>query len=244
MRLNRFLASAGLGSRRSVEKLITDGQVRLNGKTCTDLATLVGPEDRVEAEGRIIESQTKLTVMLNKPPGTLVTASDEKGRATVFDLLPAGWPRLTYVGRLDKESEGLLLLTNDGDLVHQLTHPSFKVEKEYEVVTKQVLNSEHLPKLIKGVFIMPDETTKRMVRARAVAYERLGPNKLLLTLEQGLKRQIRLMLARLGYEVKTLKRIRTGSLKLGRTPRGEYKILSPKELALVVKNPTRQVGPK
>ena len=116
MRLNRFLASAGLGSRRGVEELITAGQVRINGHLVTDLATKVGPEDTVKVGARIVRQQQSLTAVLAKPRGYVCTADDECQRRTIFELLPSGWPRVHHVGRLDMDSEGLLIVTNDGDL--------------------------------------------------------------------------------------------------------------------------------
>src|SRR5262245_21564178 len=115
MRLNRFLASAGLGSRRGVEQLILDGRVRINGRVVTDLATQVAPGDAVKVGSKLIRSERPLYAVLNKPAGYICSAADERGRRTIFDLLPGSWPRVHYVGRLDHESEGLLLITNDGD---------------------------------------------------------------------------------------------------------------------------------
>src|SRR5438132_1404450 len=114
MRLNRFLASAGLGSRRGSEQLIIEGRVAVNGKICTNLATQISPADFVKVDGRPVRGAKPLYVLLNKPAGFICTAKDTHERRTVFDLLPKNWPRLFHVGRLDKESEGLLILTNDG----------------------------------------------------------------------------------------------------------------------------------
>ncbi|MES2572520.1 MAG: S4 domain-containing protein, partial [Verrucomicrobiota bacterium] len=112
MRLNRFLASAGLGSRRSVEEIIQSGRVKINGRLVTDLATQVGPEDSVKVGNKVVQVELPLTAVLYKPRGYLCTAADEQERRTIFDLLPEGWPRVFHVGRLDKESEGLLIVTN------------------------------------------------------------------------------------------------------------------------------------
>ena len=139
MRLNRFLAAAGLGSRRGVETLIRDGQVRINGRVIEDLSTQVAPDDVVKVGTRVVGKEPPLYAVLNKPPGYVVTASDERDRRTVFDLVPAEWPRSFHVGRLDKESEGLVILTNDGDLGLAVTHPRYKVEKEYEVAHRPLL---------------------------------------------------------------------------------------------------------
>ena len=223
MRLNRFLASAGLGSRRGVEELITSGQVRINGKVVTDLATQVGPDDAVKVGSRLLRTEQKITVLLNKPPGYVCSASDERDRKTIFDLLPANWPRVYHVGRLDKDSEGLLLVTNDGDLSLALTHPRYKIEKEYEVLLDKPFNPQDREKLLKGFHIIGG-------RAKAERVEILNPTHLRLTLTQGIKRQIRLMLYELGYEVERLARIRLGPLKIGEMRPGEWRLLTGKEI--------------
>ena len=235
MRLNRFLASAGLGSRRSVEELITSGQVRINGRVVTDLATQVGPDDAVKVGSRLLRSQQSLTAILNKPRGFVCTASDDLDRKTIFDLLPANWPRVYHVGRLDKESEGLLIVTNDGDLSLALTHPSFKIEKEYEVLLDKSFDLKDREKLLRGFHIMGG-------RAKAERVEVLAPTHLRMVLAQGIKRQIRLMLYELGYEVERLARIRIGPLKIGEMRPGEWRMLTPKEVAALKSgtSPTRK----
>ena len=224
MRLNRFLASAGLGSRRSVEELITTGQVRINGRVVTNLATQVGPEDAIKVGSRLLRAEQKITVLLNKPRGYICTASDERDRKTIFDLLPPNWPRVYHVGRLDKESEGLLFVTNDGDLSLALTHPRYKIEKEYEVLIDKPFSPTDREKLLRGFHIMGG-------RAKAERVEILAPTHLRLTLTQGIKRQIRLMLYELGYEVERLARIRLGALKIGEMRPGEWRLLTAKEIA-------------
>ncbi|MEP6668512.1 MAG: pseudouridine synthase [Chthoniobacter sp.] len=224
MRLNRFLASAGLGSRRGVEELITSGQVRINGKVITDLATQVEPNDAVKVGSRLLRTEQKITVLLNKPAGFLCTASDERDRKTIFQLLPPNWPRVYHVGRLDKDSEGLLLVTNDGELSLALTHPRYKIEKEYEVLIDKPFDPKHKEKLLKGFHIIGG-------RAKTEWVEILAPNHLRLVLTQGIKRQIRLMLYDLGYEVERLARIRLGPLKIGEMRPGEWRLLTSKEIA-------------
>jgi 23S rRNA pseudouridine2605 synthase len=223
MRLNRFLASAGLGSRRGVEELITSGQVRINGRVVTDLATQVGPDDAVKVGSRLLRTEQKTTVLLNKPRGYVCTASDELDRKTIFELLPPNWPRLHHVGRLDKETEGLLLVTNDGDLSLALTHPRYKIEKEYEVLLDKSFDPKDREKLLKGFHIMGG-------RAKCERVDVLAPLHLKLTLTQGIKRQIRLMLYELGYEVERLARIRLGPLKIGEMRPGEWRLLTSKEI--------------
>ncbi len=227
MRLNRFLAAAGLGSRRGCEELIRSGKVTVNGEVCLDLATTVGPTDHVKVGNKLIHQEKPLYVMLNKPPGYVCTASDELGRRTIFELLPEKWPRLFNIGRLDKESEGLILLTNDGDLALRLTHPRYKIDKEYEVILDKPFDPAHREKLLKGVYIEGG-------RAKAESVHSIGKNHLKIVLRQGLKRQIRLMLYDLGYEVKMLARTRIGQLRLD-VHRGKWRILDEREVKNLVK---------
>ena len=224
MRLNRYLASAGLGSRRSVETLIREGQVKLNGQIVDDLATIVGPEDVVKVRNAVVSPQETVHAVLYKPRGFLCTASDEKQRRTIFDLLPSDWPRVYHVGRLDMESEGLLIVTNDGDLAMALTHPSFKLEKEYEVTLDKPFDPKHAEKLLRGFHIEGG-------RAKMETVEIMSALKLRVILTQGIKRQIRLMLYDCGYEVEALKRVRIGTLRPEKLRAGMWRMLSPKDVA-------------
>ena len=235
MRLNRYLASAGLGSRRACEGIITAGRVSINGHVVKVLATTVTPTDLVRVDNRPVEVEQPAYVMLNKPAGFLSSRTDPEQRDTVFDLLPADFPRVFHVGRLDRDSEGLLLLTNDGDFSLKLTHPRYKVEKEYEVILDRPFDMALAEKLLAGVFIAVDPpqpgAPPERVRARAEAVHRLAPNKMKVILRQGLKRQIRLMFLAVGYEVKRLQRVRMGSLKLGKLRPGEWRYLEEREVA-------------
>ncbi|MDD5350144.1 MAG: pseudouridine synthase [Chthoniobacteraceae bacterium] len=223
MRLNRFLASAGLGSRRSCEELIRTGQVTINGVQCENLATTVEPSDVVKVGQRVLKSAAPMTLLLHKPPGYLCTASDTHDRQTIFDLLPTHFPRLFHVGRLDRDSEGLLLMTNDGDLALKLTHPRYKVEKEYEVVLNKPFDFELTAKLLHGISLEEGW-------AKAEEVHKLGPNKVKVILRQGLKRQIRKMFYALGYEVEKLVRVRIGKLQIGDMPAGSFRALTQKEI--------------
>lgn len=226
MRLNRFLASAGLGSRRGCEALIREGRVIVNGKICTDLATQVSEGDFVKADGRTVQSQRHLHVLLHKPRGFLCTARDEHERRTIFDLLPKNWPRLFHVGRLDKDSEGLLLLTNDGELSLLLTHPRYKIEKEYEVALNRPLEPDDRERLLTGLMIEGK-------KAKAERVEKLAAARFKVILRQGIKRQIRLMFSALGYDVKQLIRTRIGPLKMEHLCPGEWRMLTPRDLELL-----------
>ena len=224
MRLNRFLAASGLGSRRSCEELILGGNVTVNGRVCQNLATDVTDSDFVKVGSRRIVPEKPLYVLLHKPRGYLCTAADTHERRTIFDLLPGAWPRLFHVGRLDRDSEGLLILTNDGDLALHLTHPRYKIEKEYEVLLDKPFDyNADAPRLLRGVSIEGG-------RAKAEAIRQLSPLILRISLRQGLKRQIRLMLYKLGYEVERLVRMRIGSLSLAGLPAGEWRALTADEV--------------
>ena len=254
MRLNRFLAAAGLGSRRSCEALITAGKVQVNGRTCTNLATAVGPDDEVTLGGRKLRAQQHLYVLLNKPRGFLCTTRDEagQGRRTIFDLLPRDWPRLFHVGRLDLDSEGLLLLTNDGELALRMTHPRYKIEKEYEVTLDRPFEPGDIAALRRGVFIAPEDDSKYRpragdaavdtraqspraprVRAKAEKVIPLEGKRVNVVLKQGLKRQIRLMFLQLGYKVKQLVRKRIGPLVDSHLRSGEWRHLTPAEVTIL-----------
>ncbi|MEI6070935.1 MAG: pseudouridine synthase [Verrucomicrobiae bacterium] len=223
MRLNRFLAAAGLGSRRACDALIASGSVVLNGSRVEKLATQVGPDDDVRVHGRPIRPARPAYLLLNKPRGYLVTRSDERGRRTIYDILPPELATLSHVGRLDKDSEGLLLLTNDGALAQRLTHPSHEIEKEYEVTLDKAFDPAHTPKLLKGIFIEGG-------RARFERLRLLAPDRVKAVLRQGIKRQIRLMFYSLGYEVERLKRTKIGSITDARIPTGSFRHLTPGEI--------------
>jgi len=226
MRLNRFLAAAGFGSRRACEALITDGKVSINGHFIRDLATTVAPDDDVRVTGRSAKPAAHVYLLLHKPRGFLCTRADERGRKTIFDLVPAHFGRLFHVGRLDKESEGLILLTNDGALAERLTHPAHEVEKEYEVLLDKPFVAEETPKFLRGFFI---EGGKAKVERMHV----VAPPLVKVVLRQGIKRQIRLMFYAFGYEVKRLMRIRIGGMEMGPLKPGQWRLLRAQEVALL-----------
>jgi 23S rRNA pseudouridine2605 synthase len=224
VRLNRFLAAAGLGSRRHCDELIAAGRVRINGKVCTDFSVQPSERDHVKVDGKLVHGQQRrLDIMLHKPAGFVSTRSDPNARDTIFDLLPPHLPRLFNVGRLDTQTEGLLLLTNDGDLAQRLTHPRYKIEKEYEVTLDRPWDPALAPKLHHGVMLDGQ-------RARIESVHSIKPTRLRVLLRQGINRQIRRMFYEVGYEVKRLIRIRIGRLRLGDLPRGHWRPLSKSEL--------------
>jgi 23S rRNA pseudouridine2605 synthase len=223
VRLNQFLARAGLGSRRACEDLVRDGRVTINGRKITQLATRVEAGDAVCVDRKKIEVERPLTAILHKPAGYLCSTIPEGGSKTIYELLPRGWPRVFSIGRLDKESEGLLLVTNDGELSQRLTHPSYKLPKTYEVVLDREFDFAQGEKLRKGFLIEGG-------RGKFDAIYRLGPRVIKVVLTQGLKRQIRLMLEKLGYKVHRLVRVRIGGLELDDLQPGCHRILNEKEI--------------
>lgn len=223
MRLNRFLALAAVSSRRGAEEFIREGRVTVNGEPSTDLATQVSPDDRVQVDGRLVRVQEFVYVLFNKPAGFITTRSDEKLRKTIYDLLPARLRNLTHVGRLDRESEGLLILTNDGDLAFRITHPKFKLEKEYLVTLDREFQPEDAAKTRKGVYLSEG-------RARFDAIHKINPYQVRVVLTQGLKRQVRRVLAALNYKVKRLQRTRIGPLTVRDLGPGEIRLLRKQEI--------------
>lgn len=223
MRLNRYLSLCGLGSRRGVEALVLEGRVCINGHFIRDLATDVSEEDKITVDGRPVRADNPVVLALNKPRGYICSRSDERDRLTIYALLPRQYQQLHHVGRLDKESEGLLLLTNRGDLSHRLIHPSQGAEKEYEVVTDKPMDLETMSKLVHGM--MTEEGHAKAERAWLATEYRAH-----VVLKQGLKRQIRLMFYQLGFEVERLRRTRIGWLEIRGLPKGGWRELTAAEV--------------
>jgi 23S rRNA pseudouridine2605 synthase len=223
MRLNRFLAAAGLGSRRQCDELISAGRVAISGKICTDFSAQPGGRDHVKVDGKLVRVAPLLTIMFHKPAGFVSTRRDPHVRDTVFDLLPAKFSRLFSIGRLDAQTEGLLLLTNDGELAQRLTHPRYKIEKEYEVTLDRPWDAALAPKLLRGILLDAQRATISRLHF-------VSPTLLRVVLRQGIKRQIRRMFGAVGYHVKHLLRVRIGNLRLGDLPRGHWRALTKREL--------------
>lgn len=223
MRLNRYLSLCGVSSRRGSEQVILEGRVTVNGAVCRELATQVEGGDEVTVDGRAVRAAQGVVIALHKPKGYLCTRGDTHDRATIYDLLPAKFQQLHHVGRLDQDSEGLILLTNRGELSQRLAHPSQGVEKEYEVTLDKEPSPEVLEKLVRGVYT--PEGFARAERSWAA-----GTRKVHVVLKQGLKRQIRQMFYQLGCEVERLVRIRIGWLLLKGMPKGGWHELSEAEV--------------
>lgn len=230
MRLQKLLSAAGVCSRRHGETLMTAGRVRVNGKTVHELGTSVDPDtDHVEVDGRRVElPKTRLYIALNKPAG-YVTSCSQPGEKLVTDLIAI--PERVYpVGRLDKESTGLLLLTSDGSLHHRLSHPSFDHEKEYEITLDAPVSDDSLNRLADGMPILG-------TRTRPAEIIRMSPKKFRMILKEGKNRQIRRMVGLIGRRVVKLTRIRIANIRLGNLQSGTWRYLSDTEKAVLLNYP-------
>ncbi len=236
-RINKYLTLCGLGSRRKVEELILAGEIRVNGSVVKDLSTIIDTDkDIVKHLGETLKTiSTSYYLMLNKPKGYITTLSDEKGRATVMGLLPEKFKRsgVVPVGRLDKDTEGLLLFTNDGDLAHMLTGPSFKVKKEYLVELDKPLEESDRQIIEKGYFVHQIKTRTKPATVTVEGKSRLFVKVLII---EGKKRQIRYSFQNLGYKVLKLKRTGYGPLSLGRLNKGDHRLLKTAEVKMLKKS--------
>jgi 23S rRNA pseudouridine2605 synthase len=229
MRLNAYLARTGAASRRGADELIKAGRVTVNGAP-GELNTFVERADDVRVDGRPVGAQRLRHVLLNKPRGTITTARDPQGRPTVVDLV-GGEIRVVPVGRLDRDTTGVLLLTNDGPLAHRLAHPRYRVEKTYVVDVEGEPDDDAVRRLADGVELEDGPTAPARVR-------RLGPSRLELVLHEGRNRQVRRMLDVVGHPVTKLRRSRYAGLGPGRLRPGDWRDLSRSEVAAL----RRQVG--
>ena len=228
MRLNRFMAKAGIASRREADSIIVKGRVRVNGTTVTELGTKVSPEDDVTVDGRPVSPKSPLYVLLNKPKNTITTKDDEKGRATVMDAvtLPEGEKASLFpVGRLDRDTTGILLLTNDGDLAHRLMHPRYEVEKLYHVTTAEPVKPDQIDRLRNGV-----ELEDGPAKADHISYVGGDHKRVALQIHEGRNRQVRRMFEALGHTVKALERSHYAGLNLNDLRRGTWRKLKPHEI--------------
>lgn len=225
MRINRFLAACGLGSRRAVEDLIRDGRVTVDGETIRNLGVQVGDDTVVEVDGeQVLPPAEGRVVLLNKPPFVMTTRVDPQGRKTVYHLMPDEFRRLAYAGRLDYESRGLLVFTDEGELLHRLTHPRWDHPKRYEVELDAPLSVDDLERIRSGSIELVDEDPLKPVEARSEG------RFVSLVLREGRNRQIRRMMGALGREVLDLKRVAVGEWTLEGLEEGQWRELSDAEI--------------
>ena len=227
MRLNKFLAQSGVASRRKSDELIQMATTEVNGKVCLDPAYEVTPKDKIYFDGkRLTLIKEKIVLMLNKPEKVITTVQDTHGRRTVMDLISSKI-RLSPVGRLDQQTRGLLLLTNDGDLHQYLTHPKNKIPKDYEVIIEGRLSTDNIKKLTRGIYIGDKEYGKAEIIKQET---HKGRSRIILRLRQGKKREIRRVFFRMKKKLLSLKRIGYSNLTLGSLKEGAYRQLSTKEI--------------
>ena len=226
-RLNKYIASSGLCSRRRADELIESGVVFVNGKRVTELGFSVQQKDKVFVNGKLIHPVRHEYYRFYKPAGYITTSEDEKGRKTIYDLLPENLHHLKPVGRLDRESTGLIILTNDGDLINELTHPSVKVPKLYRVSINGKITQNDIDKMYKGIEIEPGKKAYAEVDVLDIDNNHTVME---VMLYQGLNRQIRKMFKSLGFEALTLKRIQHATLNLDGLKRGDVKPIKPQQI--------------
>lgn len=226
-RLQKVLAAAGVASRRRCEEIIVAGRVSVNGRIVTALGTKVGPDDELALDGKpVLRSETRVYYLLNKPAGYVTTVTDTHGRPTVMDLVPKT-PRVYPVGRLDMDTEGLLVLTNDGELTNTLLHPSRQVEKTYRVVVKGRVSEADCARLAGGIQLEEGLTSPARVK---LLEQEPGRTALELTIHQGWKRQIKRMFQAVGCHVLNLRRTGFAGLSLDGLEKGGYRMLNPLEV--------------
>ncbi len=229
MRLQKYLAHAGVASRRRAEEMILRGEIAVNGRVRRELGTSVEERDVVSVRGRQIELTGEFQyLVLHKPVNVMTTMRDPQGRRTIVSLLPKDMPRVVPVGRLDYDTSGVLLLTNDGDLAHILTHPKFGVQKTYRVTVHGRLQRDDVKRLREGLSLDGVKSAGAQLRAVAV---RSGASIMDLTIHEGRNRQVRRMFEVLGHPVLTLVRMRFGPLRIGQLPAGGIRPASEREIA-------------
>ncbi len=228
MRINKYIAKSGVCSRRKAEKLVKQGRIKVNNELVTNLATRISKDDVVTFDSKVIKPETKkVYIMLNKPEGYVSTVKDQFNRKTVMDLLPDDIPRIYPIGRLDYDSEGLILLTNDGNLTQKISHPRHELAKEYQVFLDGVLNKDKIYILENGV-----EIDEGMTSPAKITNLKRHKNTTIcnIIIHEGMNRQVRKMFYSVGLKVLRLKRVRIGHLTLGDLKLGEWKYFSPEEV--------------
>ncbi len=231
MRLAKYLAESGISSRRQAERLITQGKVKVNGKTIKELAFTLKPGDRVEFEGKIIEQANKIYLLLYKPAGYISSLADPQGRPRVIDLLSAVNTRVFPVGRLDYDTEGLLLLSNDGEFSNLMTHPRYLIPKKYEAWVQGIVKPDTIRQLEQGVALEDGITAPARVRLLS---SKKGQSLLELEIHEGKKRQIKRMCLAVGHRVIKLKRTALAFLTLEGVPRGQFRFLTASEVERLI----------
>lgn len=237
-RLQKIISQAGLASRRAAEKMILDGRVAVDGQCVRELGTKVNPAEHViTVDGRAVKEQEHhVYLLLNKPKGYLSTVKDDRGRRTVLDLLPEVRERVYPVGRLDNNTEGLLLITNDGELMNGLLHPRFEVEKTYHARVTGRLTQKKLMELRQGVLLDDGMTAPAKVRElpeQESGERQRGIFRVEITIHEGRNRQVRRMFAAVGCDVKALKRVQFAQLTLAGVPRGQHRTLTDEEINML-----------
>jgi 23S rRNA pseudouridine2605 synthase len=231
VRLNKYIANAGICSRREADKLIISGVIKVNGKVITDLGVKISPDDKVQYEDETIRSEKKYYVLLNKPKGYITTTDDPFDRKTVMFLVQNACKERIYpVGRLDRETTGVLLLTNDGDLAKKLTHPRHRVTKIYHVVLDKNLKGPDMQKIAKGI-----ELEDGLIKINAISYAQgaTSKNEIGLEIHSGKNRVIRRIFESLGYRVAKLDRVTFAGLTKKDIPRGKWRYLNEKEIGFL-----------
>lgn len=233
IRLNRYIASSGICSRRDADELITRGVVEVNGVKTTEMGTQVNPGDIVRVNGKVIKNERKVYILLNKPKDTLTTTDDPEGRRTVLDLVQnATGERIFPVGRLDRNTTGVLLLTNDGELASKLTHPKYKVKKIYEVRTAQNITEEMMTTMVRGI-----ELEDGMMQLDAISFIDPSSKKdVSVEIHSGKNRIVRRMFEHLGLEIVKLDRVYFAGLTKKTLARGKWRFMTPKEVGWLKMN--------
>ena len=240
VRLQKFLADAGIASRRKAEDLIRAGRIRVDGQVVREMGVKVDPDtQKVEVDGAVVRPLRSRWVMFCKPQGCLTTRTDPHGRKTIYDLLPSDFRGLRYVGRLDQDPEGLLLLPTDGDAINRLLHPRYEVERE-DLAWIETEPPGEVYGMLKAGVVLEDGLGRakvvRLVRAKG------GDVILALVMQEGRKREVRRLLDAVGVSLRRLKRIRFGPVELGRMKAGEWRDLEPDEVAALTGQGTHSEG--
>ncbi len=231
-RLQKVIAQSGVTSRRKAEVLITEGKVTVNGEVVKVLGTKVKPSDKIEVEGIPLENPDKLYILFHKPTKVITSVSDDKGRTVVTDFFPQLKERIFPVGRLDYETSGLLLLTNDGEFANHMTHPRYKIKKKYVAKLKGYLLREEVKQLEKGIMLEDGKTAPAIVKVKSQDREK-NTTLVEITISEGRNRQVRRMFSHFGHEVVKLSRIEYGHLTLKSLNAGDARELSPHEVKML-----------